>query len=127
MLPLPQVISTKSRNTLPSVRDFLLSLLPNRWKTKQGSHLDRAMHAVVMDKAGRTKVNVTKSRRRINLDLLGAVLWRLLAFLYMGRWLKSRFTALADIVFGQICDKHLDIFRPILTKYAKRHISKEVF
>ena len=119
--------STKSRNTLPSVRQFVYTLMPNKWKTKQGSHLDRALHGVVLDEAGRVKVNVTKSRRRINLDLLGAVLWRLLAFLYMGRWLKSRFTALANCVFGQICDKHPDIFRPILTKYAKRHIRKEVF
>ena len=116
--------TTKPTSTLPSVRGYVCSLIPGKWQTKQGSRLDKAMHLVVLDEASRNK-NGTKSGRRINFDLLAVTLWKLMSFLYVGRWLSSKYTALAHCLFVSLYNKQPDQFGPILTRFSKQHIRRE--
>ena len=130
MTPLTTVTTTADNSTTPSTNPFVRrllsssSIMPEKWQSKPGCILDKAMHGVVMDEAARNK-NGTKSGRRINFNLLANALWKMMSFLYVGRWLSSRYTALVHCIFVNLYSKNPDQFGPILTRFSKQHIRRE--
>jgi hypothetical protein len=78
----PQSIHRQSN--LPIYRDenLVFSSVSWKWKTNQGKALDKGLFFAVKDEMERPKSGVGKKGRRVNLEVLGTLLWSLLSFVY---------------------------------------------
>ena len=54
--------TTKPRSTLPSVRNYVASLMPAKWHLKEGAQLDRALYSISVDEASKNKIMPPKAK-----------------------------------------------------------------
>ena len=59
--------------------------------------------------------------------LLANLVWQLLGFIYITRWLKTRAKALVLCVIDILLKSHLDLFRDELIKESRQFLRREVF
>jgi hypothetical protein len=92
------------------------SCVDRKWRGKSRKDLDIRLHKAVKDEASRDKSSAKKKVRSIELNLLGQVLWSMLAFLYGSRYLKTRTEALVKCIFQVLSKEYPELFHDVLVK-----------
>lgn len=85
------------------------------------------LHNVIEDENGTDMKNGTHTKRRINLELLGKLLWGLLTFVCVRRYTKTRAKALVLVLFRVLVKEHPEHFRDILVQESRTFLRREVF
>jgi hypothetical protein len=90
-----------------------------RWRQKEGIKLDKDFYWVIHNDMAKPKSSRKKSDG-ISLDLLGTLLWALLAFLYPSRRGKKKAMALVDCVFTVLAKNYPEYFEQALLVSSRK-------
>ena len=84
------------------------------------------MDKLLQDELSRQKGSDTKSKRRINIDLLAAVMTLLMPFLFAGRWTKTKAHAMV-MAFSKVVHLHKQHFHKPFVKLCKDYLKENIF
>lgn len=119
--------TAKPWSNLLSVTKLVVSSIWLKRHKPRGVAMDKELDKAVLDEAGKDKQNGTGSKRRIDLEIMGSMLWQLLTFVYMSRWLRARAKALVQCLFHVLVVKYPEYFWEPLLKESRVFLKREVF
>jgi hypothetical protein len=98
-----------------------------RWTKASGKDLERRLGKAIKDEQNKDLHNGSKSKRKINLEVMGAVLWSVVHFGYVTRLLKTRANAIVFCLFRHLCQWKPELFEEAILVESRQFLRRHVF
>jgi hypothetical protein len=119
--PDTETVSTKANTTLTC------SAMSFRWGRKSGKHLQAKLRNAIKDEQDKDLKNASKSKRRIDLKLLGQVLWHAANFSFVTRRLQTKSNAIVLCMFRYLLEWKPELFQDALLVESRQFLRRHVF
>jgi hypothetical protein len=98
-----------------------------RWTKVSGKALERKLGKAIKDKQEKDLHNGSKCHRRINLEILGSLIWSVVHFGYVTRLLKTRANAIVLCLFRHLCQWKPELFEEAILVESRQFLIRHVF
>jgi hypothetical protein len=103
------------------------SSIGHRWGRYCGRELDSKLCKAINDEQDKDLHSGTKSKRRINLELLGEAIWNMATFAYVSRQMHTRANAIVSSLFRGLAPSKPDLFHESLIMETRGYLRLHIF
>ena len=122
----PKTIDISTQTPILGHTLISTSLAP-RWKRQIGRTLAAKLLKAVKEEDQTDKHNATKSKRKVNIDLLSQVIWYATGFAYITRQTKTRANGIVLSLFRKFIQWKPDLFHEAVLAESRQFLRREVF